>query len=175
MVKESDGPFPWQRSAKSVDEVAHNQKNKNLVQSSNCNLGNSFMYKNGPKWSACLKPSVLGQPGFLDMVHAALSIGCIDFRLPLSHVTAGGVLQHALKTIAGLFARNDPMIFKVGFSHDPVWRWSNPMYGYACSREKWTNMCVLYMSEEPYGPAMLEAALIQEHKSGLSIYVWKQF
>lgn len=91
-------------------------------------------------------------------------IGCIALKLPKSTVTAGRILQHAVNVIEGLFSKYDPMIFKIGFTHNPAWRWENKVYGYMHSQDKWSNMTVLYGSMEPYGPAMLEAALIEKYE-----------
>ena len=62
-----------------------------------------------------------------------------------------------------IFRKHDPCIFKVGWTHSPAWRWSNSLYGYDKSRDGWTDMVILYISDEPYGPAMLEATLIDKH------------
>ena len=67
-----------------------------------------------------------------------------------------------------LFSKHDPMIFKIGYSHNVTWRWSNTLYGYQFDRaDKWTKMVILYESTEPFGPAMLEASLIDLYKSTL--------
>lgn len=72
----------------------------------------------------------------------------IAFRLPKTKAVAGGVLQHSLQVLEGLFAKYDPMIFKVGFCHDPSWRWNNKLYGYAHSLDKWSNMTVFFASPD---------------------------
>lgn len=89
----------------------------------------------------------------------------IEFRLPGSKVTAGRVLQHASKVIESLIQKHYPLIFKIGYTHDPCWRWGNSMYGYCHAKEKWSKMCVLCISDEQYSPAMLEAALIDKFQS----------
>ena len=89
----------------------------------------------------------------------------IEFRLPGSKVTAGRVLQHASGVIEFFIQKHYPLTFKIGYTHDPCWRWGNRMYGYCHAKEKWSNMCVLCISDEQYGPAMLEAALIDKFKS----------
>ena len=55
-------------------------------------------------------------------------------------------------------------MFKVGFTHSPLWRWGNAMYGYGKSKEKWSEMVVIYLAPESNSPAMLEAALIEKYK-----------
>lgn len=128
------------------------------------------MSTRGPKWSECLSKESLEHAGLKGRILAALAIGCIDFRLPRINATAGKILQHSIQTISGLFERNDPMIFKIGFSHDPLWRWSNPLYGYSSAREKWSNMVVLLIADESFTPAMLEAALVEKF-SGLLLSI----
>lgn len=55
------------------------------------------------------------------------------------------------------------MIFKVGFTHDPAWRWANSLYGYRKSRDRWNSMLVVYLSPEPYSACMMEATLIEKY------------
>ncbi|CAJ1428541.1 unnamed protein product [Effrenium voratum] len=89
--------------------------------------------------------------------------GCIDFQIPREGVSSGKVLLHCANVCDRLFTKHSPVIFKIGFTHDPVWRWGNTLYGYVNEREKWTNMTVLYVADERFGPAMLEAALIDKY------------
>ena len=88
----------------------------------------------------------------------------IHWRLPLKPLSAGGVLGHSIHVVTALLTKHAPMIFKVGFTHSPTWRWENRLYGYRWQRDKWKDMCVLHISEEECGPAMLEAALIEKFK-----------
>lgn len=89
----------------------------------------------------------------------------ISYHLPADGSSAGKVLQHASRELEKLFRKHDPMIWKVGYTHNPFWRWTNELYGYAKARDKWSTMAVLYISKEPFGPAMLEAALIDKFGS----------
>lgn len=100
------------------------------------------------------------------MLHAR---ECIGFRLPPLKATAGVVLQHAVRVVETLFQKHDPMIFKFGYTHNPIFRWENPVYGYSFARDKWSNMYVVYIADEAYSPAMLEAALIEKYQSILSV------
>ena len=96
----------------------------------------------------------------------ASSLGCIAFKLPKWNVLAGRVLSHSVGVMESLFKKHDPCIFKIGITHDPGWRWSNPIYGYSGSlTDKWTSMLCFYASSEPYGPSMLESALIEKYRS----------
>ena len=99
----------------------------------------------------------------------ASALSCIAFKLPEWKAVSGSVISHAIRVIENLFSLWAPMIFKIGITHDPVWRWSNPIYGYSSARDKWSNMVVYYCSSEPFGPAMLEAALIEKYHSTASL------
>lgn len=108
-------------------------------------------------------------PWFSDLVHPCQQLGCIEFDVPKPGVTAGSVLKHSQRVLDAMFSKNDPCIFKVGWTHSPVWRWANKLYGYQQAVEKWTHMKVLYVSNEPHSPAMLEAALIDKHSCGFAL------
>ena len=91
----------------------------------------------------------------------------IVFRLPKKSLITGCVLKHALAVTDEYLARYRPMVYKFGFSHCPIWRWSSPLYGYCHDMISWTGMVILHMSHEAYGPAMLEACLIHQHEGAL--------
>lgn len=128
------------------------------------------LYPNGPKWATCLPPDLLARPGLQLMVREALSIGSIGFRLPKSLAVAGAVLRHCIFIIENLFLKHYPLIFKIGFTHDCVWRWSNSIYGYGHARDRWSNMIILHICAEPFTAAMLEAALIERFEGNLAIF-----
>ena len=92
----------------------------------------------------------------------------IKYDLPAPGSVAGKVLLHAIRVMENLFRKHEPLIWKVGFTHNPSWRWGNELYGYTRARDKWAGMIVLYRSNEQFGPAMLEAALIEKFKSILA-------
>lgn len=117
-----------------------------------------------PKWAIGLPMPLQSSPSLQRIVQEVSALDCIKFQLPAAHATAGKVLQHSLKIMDDLLDTHAPAIFKVGFTHNPAWRWSNDLYGYAKSVEKYSNMIVLYITDEPWGPAMLEAALIQHYR-----------
>ncbi|CAE7830699.1 unnamed protein product [Symbiodinium sp. CCMP2592] len=56
------------------------------------------------------------------------------------------------------------MSFKFGFTHDPVFRWANPTYGYAVCVQKYDRMDILYDASDAVGPGFLEAALVNLYK-----------
>ena len=88
--------------------------------------------------------------------------GKICFQLPRLGALSGNVLQHSSTQLEKLLQDEYPLIWKVGITHSPAWRWGNSLYGYSSAVEKWFGMIVLYISHEPYGPAMLEACLIDK-------------
>lgn len=92
------------------------------------------------------------------------NLSSIEFKIPKAGLSAGGILRHAKSVLESLFAKHSPMIWKVGYSHNVAWRWGNTLYGYQHAPEKWSNMIVLFETSEPYGPAMLEAALIDLYR-----------
>ncbi|CAE7497736.1 unnamed protein product, partial [Symbiodinium necroappetens] len=108
-------------------------------------------------------------PGLCEMYNQCTALGCISFNVPSPNAIAGKVLQHCVKEIDITIATKKPLIFKVGFTHNPVWRWSNDLYGYNRARDGWTDMTVMYISDEHFGPAMLEAALIDKYNGHLQI------
>ena len=113
-------------------------------------------------------------PGLCEMYNQCTALGCISFNVPSPNAIAGKVLQHCVKEIDITIATKKPLIFKVGFTRNPVWRWSNDLYGYNRARDGWTDMTVMYISDEHFGPAMLEAALIDKYSGYLecNIYIY---
>jgi hypothetical protein len=103
------------------------------------------------------------------MVSQAASIGRIDFQLPKKKSLAGAVLHHSVGIMESFLKKQSPAIFKIGWTHDCCWRWSNTIYGYGHSLDKWSHMTVMYISDEPYTPAMLEAALIEKYSGTMPI------
>lgn len=91
--------------------------------------------------------------------------GKICFQLPPIGALAGTVLQHCSSLLDRLLKSQKPVIFKVGITHNPLWRWGNQIYGYTTAKEKWSNMVVMYVAAEPHSVGMLEAALIDKYQS----------
>ena len=89
----------------------------------------------------------------------------IDCRLPKKDALTGAVLTHAYATVDSILREQGPAVYKIGYTHCPSFRMSNRLYGYVHDRhQKWQQMVVVYCSDEPVGPAFLEAALINKHK-----------
>lgn len=152
-AKEFDGPFPW-RKPSANNEFLHPSKPKIVVSSA----------------KRLRRPTILeGEPPespLLQLCAESQALG-IRFDLPAAGIVAGSVLHHASCRIDSLFHTYEPMIWNVGFTHHPVWRWSNEVYGYQHSRDLWSQMVVLHIATEPHGPAMLESALIDKFRCSL--------
>ena len=110
-------------------------------------------------------------PWYSDLARPCQELGCIRFQVPKSGSSAGSVLRHSQSIMESIFRVHDPCIFKIGWTHCPAWRWSNKLYGYAGDRDGWSDMVVLFVSHEPYSPAMLEAALIDKHFSDSALLI----
>ena len=91
----------------------------------------------------------------------------LSYNLPRVGSTAGQIIQHSQHVIESVIERKQPATFKIGYSHDPVWRFHNSLYGYAHGRDRFEHLCVVYMSHEYISCAFLEAALIQLFKGDL--------
>ena len=92
----------------------------------------------------------------------------ISFWLPMKTSSAGVVLQHCIRVIDDIHTCHGPIIFKVGFTSDPKFRWENRRYGYKWEKSQWTNMVILFLSKEPWSIAMLEASLIDRYYGTLA-------
>lgn len=159
--KDNEWPFPWKTTL--TPKLVGPQ-----IDGPGTNIGNDSMSsENGnlPSWFLNLPEILQSKPSLRAIALEAHSMAFIDFDLPRPNMTAGRVLQHCMRVMERTFQKLDPLIFKVGFTHNPAWRWSNKLYGYGHAVEKWSNMVVLYVTDEPHGPAMLEAALIEKFRS----------
>ena len=159
-MQESLRPFPWPRSRNSKRLCAGDEAKP--VQASTDVEANAgvpdFRFRETP--ATRLRPLV-SPPDFTCLTIDCNNDGFLDTMLPPEGATAGKVLGHTKSAMMTLFAKHEPMIFKIGYSHNAIWRWSNSLYGYKFDKmHKWSNMVVLYESTEPFGPAMLEASLI---------------
>ena len=103
-----------------------------------------------------------------DLHEACQRLGSIVFKVPSFGATAGAALHHAFQQVEVLFQKQWPMIYKFGFTHDPIWRWSNKMYGYCHARDSWSRMVLLFISKEAGAAGMMEAALIEKYHGCLT-------
>lgn len=158
-------PYPWARGA-------------NRIQPSPCRTagkldGDAAGGEASPKLKRprlCRSPAVdlSTMPWFSQLVLPCLALGCITFDVPKPGALAGQVLRHSLRVIEALFQKHDPCICKIGVTHSPHFRWTNRACGYQWARDGWEHMTVVYISNEQYGPAMLEASLINQYISLLA-------
>ena len=92
----------------------------------------------------------------------------LDCQLPRKGSVSGSVLKHAICSLERALATQGPLVFKIGYTHCPHFRFHNPVFGYACDPyQKWETMVAVFVSSEPTGPSFLEAALIQQYKGHL--------
>ena len=120
---------------------------------------------------ANLHPDIAGKVTAL--IHESRAAETIVWRLPKRNLSAGTVLQHAVHSIEAYFEQYTPCIWKVGWTHDPIWRWGNTLYGYGVAKDRWEQMVMIFASHEPHGPAFLEAALIEKYKSFLVLFLYR--
>ena len=167
--KDHAAPFPWKKpGAADIDSGGKPLPTHTAVQDVSETSGldekkNALQRRD--RFTAMLDDYQRCFPHFAQELAESKALQCISFDLPQIEVPAGKVLRHSVLTVERLFKAHSPMIFKVGFTHSPSWRWSNSVYGYSSSKDRWSNMVVIYMSQEPYSPAMLEAALIEKFGS----------
>ena len=115
----------------------------------------------GPHWRTKLDAALLAlprTPGVFDSIDHDPKV---SYNLSPVGSSAGQVILHCKHVIEKTIERCKPVTFKIGFSHNPVWRFNNNLYGYKSGKDRFEAMCVLYASPEPSTAAFLEAALIQ--------------
>lgn len=127
-------------------------------------------------WAGKLSSGILGLPRAVQCFAAINADPTIDCRLPKNGALTGAILTHACATVDSILREQGPAVYKIGYTHCPSFRMRNRLYGYVHDRhQKWQQMVVVYCSDEPVGPAFLEAALINKHKgtsSGLGDIVF---
>lgn len=116
-------------------------------------------------WAGKLSSGILGLPRAVQCFAAINADPTIDCRLPKNGALTGAILTHACATVDSILREQGPAVYKIGYTHCPSFRMRNRLYGYVHDRhQKWQQMVVVYCSDEPVGPAFLEAALINKHK-----------
>ena len=158
--KEVDGPYAWRGVLK--------------LQRDYCGHIRDGLVDGDDSQKTIDTPMDGGPPDFQtslqQRIAQASAISSIHFTLPKSNAVAGAVLAHAIRIVEKIFSQHDPMIFKLGYTHNPHWRWCNGIYGYQHAVDKWTTMTILYAAPEPFSAAMLEAALIEKYQSTLAAF-----
>lgn len=163
-LQESLGPFPWPRNFAFLKEVDVKKPDGDKDSSGVVGIDDPLKLDLGksihPSESSSSATSLITSD-------ESCGLDFLEYRTPPVGVPAGSVLQHAKRVMTSLFTKHDPMIFKFGYTHNANWRWHNSLYGYKFARERWTGMIILYDATQPFGPAMLEAALIDAYRSTL--------
>lgn len=164
-AKEADGPYAWRTV------IATQQKLDNGM------VEVAMEVEEAPKiLERDSIPSTISNSGYLDddaslqatlqqLINQAQSTDSIAFKLPKWGALAGRVLAHSIQTLESLIQKHEPLIFKIGITHNPTWRWGNDLYGYVGAKDRWTHMLVFFAAGEPFSVAMLEASLIEKYQS----------
>ena len=87
----------------------------------------------------------------------------VILRLPPAGATAGTVLRAASTTVEKFIHSHAPMKFKFGITQDVCHRFHNLSFGYKHGRNKFQKIIALYAAAQVFGPAFLEAALIDKY------------
>ena len=115
----------------------------------------------GPQWMSKLDPSVLALPRTENLFRFIEKDPYLSYSLPPVGSSAGQIIQHCKRVIDKKIELIKPATFKIGFSHNPAWRFNNTKYGYKTGKDRFEAMCVLWASYDPLPAAFLEASLIQ--------------
>ena len=170
MVKTEDSifPFPWSSSSQHATTTCVTVDISHKTPVSLANVGkrksDSLEMRKVPLQR--LADHLDRYPKLQDLTEKlhGLFPGQVRFYLPRLDALAGYVVQHCGNLLDELIDSQAPVMFKIGFTHNPLWRWGNEIYGYKSSPERWSEMVVMYIAGEPFGPAMLEAALIDKFR-----------
>lgn len=163
--EDNEAPFPWKRSQRSHESPATSSDTQHfhsggMVTTEAPLDSNQKMRK---KTHSMTEKQLDASPRLNALSTQCQTHGPIRFELCHLTASAGAVLRHCIQLLECLFKKEEPLTFKIGFTHNPVWRWSNSIYGYCNSKDKWAEMIIMYYSREPYSAAMLEAALIEKY------------
>ena len=119
-------------------------------------------------WSSTLAAATLQLPRTKRCFDVIETDPYLDYRLPKRpNATAGVILKGIYDTVDHILKVHQPCIYKLGFTHDPYFRFHNNIYGYSRELDQWEKMTVIYASHEPISCAFVEGALIQRHKGNL--------
>lgn len=119
-------------------------------------------------WSSTLAAATLQLPRTQRCFDVIETDPYLDYRLPKRpNATAGVILKGIYDTVDHILKVHQPCIYKLGFTHDPHFRFHNNIYGYIRELDQWEKMTVIYASHEPISCAFVEGALIQRHKGNL--------
>ena len=122
----------------------------------------------GQQWESRLNEATLALPRTHRVFEAIESHSCIDYQLPRRQALPGEILKHIYTCIERFRSKKWPMVFKVGVTHNPVFRYENDLFGYKFERTKWDGMRVVFCSHHSTSAAFAEAATIQKFKGAPS-------
>ena len=160
LAEADDGPFPW--------DVTKQAKPKFDITPTEKSCSPAPVQKMRPvSWQSHVR-GTMNDPRITSMMDEIEEHESISLWLPTRATSAGLVLQHCLQVIDAIYESHAPLIYKVGFTHNVIHRWSNHRYGYMWEKDKWQKMVVLFISKEPWSIAMLEAALIDRYLGALA-------
>ena len=164
----SEGPFPWANPnggcAKSWAALAAEADDPRMEHAF-CSAPDPVSSRSASPACEHIRGIVLEDSEIRGIIEEIDDHPDIQWRLPKRESTAGAVLQHSILAVRGLINAEGPLSFKVGITHNAVWRWENQLYGHKQDkRYKWQAMLILHLAEEPYSICMLEAALINHFK-----------
>lgn len=120
-------------------------------------------------WAKFLTDDILRLPRTTRCFQAIQSDPLLSYNLPKKGALAGQVLKHVFGVLDHHLERHRPSIYKIGYTHNPQWRFHNSQYGYIKNVERWEGMTVVYASENNIAPAYVEAAAIQKHLGPLPL------
>ena len=164
----SEGPFPWNLPSTSTCGLSGPLKRSLDAERQDDMVERAAMSQKAMPQKAYVQGLSFEQSVRLASLRTqSEATGYIIFRHDPRCLSSGAVLKHAIKLVETYFAKFSPLIFKIGWTHDPIWRWGNSLYGYHWSKDSWTELVVLHVSHEPHGPSMLESALIEKYHSSL--------
>lgn len=120
-------------------------------------------------WAMLLNDEVLGLARTAQCFQAIDSDPFLNYKLPEKGAVAGQILKHVYTTLENHLDRHKPSIYKIGYTHNPAWRFHNSQYGYCKNVEGWEGMTTVFAADNTIAPAFVEAATIQRHLGLLSM------
>ena len=127
--------------------------------------------KRQPTWQEALDDKTLAMPRTQNCFSKIEKDDRLDYCLPPKHALPGSVLKHCFATVDKTIAKNKPVIFKIGYTHDAYVRFYNRKFGYVLAQVNWEHMLVLYAASGTISPGFVEAALIHHYKGFLHAWI----
>ena len=127
-------------------------------------LPDRHMRHDKPSWMSRLDEGILSLTRTTEVFSEMEKHPYIKYDLPAKGLLPGKVLKHIYGVLDQCIEKKWPMIYKLGATHNPPFRYSNNLYGYEHEKVKWDGMTVCFCSAEPTAIAFAEAAAIQKYK-----------